>query len=206
MDFVEWSSSARASSALAEAEEGMDLELMAFQAENVVVLTSRGWRGTDEALMEEASRYDAGPSLLSQLGHRGHFYPSSSYLGGIAEAVGTSEGAIFGAEGELDCYEIRMGRNSAASACEDWSGHLRDSGDAERGNELALVPIGEVFMSLCEEEEACHIEEGESGEWWSTSSLARFSHCLGMPTEGFEEEILYLLRRMKGRMEQKGKG
>ena len=160
MDFVEWSSSARASSALAEAEEGMDLELMAFQAENVVVLTSRGWRGSDEALMEEASRYDAGPSLLSQLGHRGHFYPSSSYLGGIAEAVGTSEGVIFGVEGELDCYEIRMGRNSAASACGDWSGHLRDSGDAERGKELALVPIGEVFMSLCEEEEACHIEEG----------------------------------------------
>ncbi|RVX00835.1 hypothetical protein CK203_026393 [Vitis vinifera] len=26
-----------------------------------------------------------------------------------------------------------------------------------------------------------------------------------MPTEGFEEEILYLLRRMKGRIEQKGK-
>ena len=25
-----------------------------------------------------------------------------------------------------------------------------------------------------------------------------------MPTEGFEEEILYLLRRMKGRIDQKG--
>ena len=60
-------------------------------------------------------------------------------------------------------------------------------------------------MSLCEEEGACHIEEGESGEGWSSSSLARFSRCLGMPTEGFEEEILYLLRRMKGRIEQKGK-
>ncbi|RVW28269.1 hypothetical protein CK203_083714 [Vitis vinifera] len=60
-------------------------------------------------------------------------------------------------------------------------------------------------MSLCEEEDTCHIEEGGSGEGWSSSSLARFSHCLGMPTEGFEEEILYLLRRMKGRIEQKGK-
>ena len=198
---MERSSSARASSAPAEAEEGMDPDSWRSKLK----MSSCGWRGTDEALMEEASRYDAGPSPLSQLGHRGHFYPSSSSLGGIAEAVGTSEGAIFGVEGELDCYEIRMGRNSAASACGDWGGHLRDSGDAERGKELALVPIGEVFMSLCEEEKACHIEEGESGEGWSTSSLARFNHCLGMPTEGFEEEILYLLRRMKGRMEQKGR-
>ncbi|RVX16300.1 hypothetical protein CK203_014320 [Vitis vinifera] len=51
------------------------------------------------ALMEEASRYDVGPSPLSQLGHRGHSYPSSSSFGGIAEAVGTSEGVIFGVEG-----------------------------------------------------------------------------------------------------------
>ena len=53
--------------------------------------------------MEEASRYDAGPSPLSQLGHRGHSHLSSSSFGGIAEAIGTSEGVIFGAEGELDC-------------------------------------------------------------------------------------------------------
>ena len=199
------SSSARASSVPAETEEGLDPELRVFHAENAVGSTPRGWRGTDEALMEEASRYDAGPSPLSQLGHRGHSHLSSSSFGGIAEAVGTSEGVIVGAEGELDCYEIRLGRISAVSACGDGSGLFRDSGDAEKENELALVPVGEFVMSLCEEEEACHREEGESGEGWSTSSLARFSHCLGMPTEGFEEEILYLLRRMKGRMEQKGR-
>ena len=87
----------------------------------------------------------------------------------------------------------------------DWSGYSWDSGDAERGNGLALVPVGEDFTSLCEEKSVCHIEEGGSGEGWSSSSLARFSQCLGMPTEGFEEEILYFLRRMKGRIEQKGK-
>ncbi|RVW26083.1 hypothetical protein CK203_112551 [Vitis vinifera] len=108
---------------------------------------------------------------------------------------------------ELDCYEISLGRINAASACGDGSGLFRDSGDAEKENELALVPVGEFVMSLCEEEEACHREEGESGEGWSTSSLARFSHCLGMPTEGFEEEILYLLRRMKGEWSKRaGKG
>ena len=174
---------------------------MAVQVEAAVELTPRGWRVTDEALMEEASRYYAGPSPLSELGHRGYSYSSSSSFWGNAEAVGASVGA----EGELGSYETRMGRNRAASACGDWSGHLRDSGDAERGKELALVPVVEVFMSLCEEEDACHIEEGGSGEGWSASSLARFSHCLRMPTEGFEEEILYLLRRMKGRIEQKGK-
>ena len=98
-----------------------------------------------------------------------------------------------------------MGRISAASACGDGSGHLRDSGDAKKGKELALVPVGEVFMSLCEEEEACHIEEGESGEGWSTSSLARFSHCLGMPTKGFEEEILSL-KKNEGENGAKGQG
>ncbi|KAL6323907.1 hypothetical protein AAG906_005904 [Vitis piasezkii] len=205
MGFVERSSSARASSVPAEVEGGMESELMAVQVEAAVELTPRGWRVTDEALMEEASRYYAGPSPLSELGHRGYSYSSSSSFWGNAEAVGASEGSAFGAKGELGSYETRMGRNRAASACGDWSGHLRDSGDAERGKELALVPVGEVFMSLCEEEDACHIEEGGSGEGWSASSLARFSRCLGMPTEGFEEEILYLLRRMKGRIEQKGK-
>ncbi|RVW91507.1 hypothetical protein CK203_046178 [Vitis vinifera] len=172
------SSSARASSVSpAETEEGLDPELKVFQAENAVGSTPRGWRGTDEALMEEASRYDAGPSPLSQLGHRGHPTFLLLLLGGIAEAVGT----------------FRRG------------GLFRDPGDAEKDNELALVPVGEFVMSLCEEEEACHREEGESGEGWSTSSLRDSATVWGMPTEGFEEEILYLLRRMKGRMEQKGR-
>ncbi|RVW66275.1 hypothetical protein CK203_065984 [Vitis vinifera] len=141
-------------------------------------MSSCGWRGTDEALMEEASRYDAGLLLFLSWGI-GALLPFFFFFGGH-----------------------RRGLPRRLAEIEWTSSGL---GDAERGKELALVPIGEVFMSLCEEEKACHIEEGESGEGWSTSSLARFNHCLGMPTEGFEEEILYLLRRMKGRMEQKGR-
>ena len=91
-----------------------------------------------------------------------------------------------------------MRRNRAASAFGDWSGHSWDSGDVERGNGLALVPVGEDFTSLFEKRSASHIEEGGSEEGWSSSSLVRFSRCLGMPTEGFKEEILYFLRRMKG--------
>ncbi|RVW54310.1 hypothetical protein CK203_068498 [Vitis vinifera] len=45
-----------------------------------------------------------------------------------------------------------------------------------------------------EEEEPC----------WQSSSLAKFSRYIGMPTEGFEGEILLLLKRMQERKIQKG--
>ncbi|RVW92299.1 hypothetical protein CK203_032483 [Vitis vinifera] len=50
------------------------------------------------------------------------------------------------------------------------------------------------------------LEEASRGadEGWSSSCLAKFSRCLGMPTEGFKEEILYLLRRMKGELIKRG--
>lgn len=38
---------------------------------------------------------------------------------------------------------------------------------------------------------------------WSESSLVAFSNCLGMPTLGFEEEILKSLKKMKRRREVK---
>ena len=44
-------------------------------------------------------------------------------------------------------------------------------------------------------------EEGGDVESWRYSCLAKFCHCLGMPTEGFEGEILKLLNRMKERRE-----
>ena len=46
-------------------------------------------------------------------------------------------------------------------------------------------------------------EEGEP--CWQSSSLAKFSRYIGMPTEGFEGEIFLLLKRMKERKIQKGK-
>ena len=51
------------------------------------------------------------------------------------------------------------------------------------------------------------MEEGDEGGGlsWQSSCLAKFSRCLGMPTEGFERESLFLLRRMKERKIRKGK-
>ena len=39
-------------------------------------------------------------------------------------------------------------------------------------------------------------------ESWRYSCLAKFCHCLEMPIEGFEGEILKLLNRMKERRER----
>ena len=72
-------------------------------------------------------------------------------------------------------------------------------------NELTFVPVGLEFASPIEKRIDCHLEEGGQDEEWSSSCLTMFSRCPGMPTEGFEEEILYLLRRMKGRIDQKRK-
>ena len=45
-------------------------------------------------------------------------------------------------------------------------------------------------------------EEGGDVESWRYNCLAKFCHCLGMPTEGFEGEILKVLNRMKERRER----
>ena len=86
MGFLERLSSARAPFAPAEGVGGMDVELLAVEVEVTMELTSRRWRGTDEALMEEASRYYAGPISSFALGLWGS--SSSSSFWGHAEAVG----------------------------------------------------------------------------------------------------------------------
>ena len=70
--------------------------------------------------------------------------------------------------------------------------------------ELAIVPVGSGFASPIVERIDFQLEEGGQDEEWNFSCLAKFIRCLGMPTEGFEEDILYLLRRMKGKIDQKG--
>ena len=64
------------------------------------------------------------------------------------------------------------------------------------------LSVGALERASQEDEE----ERGKEGELcWQSSSLAKFSRYLGMPTEGFEGEILFLLKRMKERKLQKGK-
>ena len=45
--------------------------------------------------------------------------------------------------------------------------------------------------------------EGTEKESWLVEKFTKFCSFLGMPIEGFEEDILQLLRRMKERKERK---
>ena len=45
-------------------------------------------------------------------------------------------------------------------------------------------------------------KEGEDVESWRYSCLTKFCHCLGMPIEGYESEILKLLHKMRERRDR----
>ena len=48
-------------------------------------------------------------------------------------------------------------------------------------------------------------EEEEDMELWKYSCLAKFCHCLGIPTEGYERDILKLLHKMRDRRDRSEK-
>ena len=53
--------------------------------------------------------------------------------------------------------------------------------------------MGESFL-LKEANDGVVEENGGNLESWKFSCLAKFYHCLGMPMEGFEGQILKLLK------------
>ncbi|RVX00171.1 hypothetical protein CK203_026677 [Vitis vinifera] len=73
-----------------------------------------------------------------------------------------------------------------------------------KGPRVAGMVLGTVGKEA-EKVVGWDITEERGEQCWQSSCLARFSRCLGMPTEGFEGEILLLLKRMKERKFQKGK-
>ena len=153
----------------------------------------------EEALMEEASRYTGSHSRsFFSLGKRD--FSSSSSLSGrdgmfVATDGGCSRGYISEIVGGIELGPLRMiladGREAEVS------------GLSGLANEMTEEGMKDVFNSAPYE----IIEEGnEVGELsWQSSFLAKFSQCLGMPTKGFEGEILFLLKRMKEKKSQKGK-
>ena len=156
--------------------------------------------------MDEASRYPVLHNLsLFSLGLRGS--SSSTPFLGPDEALLVSEGASSGSEGSA---EGAMGQDPLRVVLTEdflvldgrkeppWGSNGSDS-----ATELALVPVGSGYASPLVERIDFQLEKGGRDEGWNSSYLAKFSRCLSMPTEGFEVEILYLLRRMKGRIEHK---
>ncbi|RVW40183.1 hypothetical protein CK203_086217 [Vitis vinifera] len=93
-------------------------------------------------------------------------------------------GKVSEAEGGAAMGPLRMiladGREVEVS---DLAG--RESGTSKEASEG-------VSERVSQEDEEERVEEGEL--CWHSSSLAKFSRYLGMPTEGFEGEILFCLK------------
>ena len=154
---------------------------------------------TGEALMEEASRYTGyHPCSLFSSGKR-DFSSSSTSPGqdGVIIIIdgGSERGCCSEAVGGADLGPLRV--------------ILADGKEAEvfglsrRANGVVEEVIEDVLKRVIQEVVEERDEVGEP--CWHSSCLAKFSRCLGMPTEGFEGEILFLLKRMKERKLQKGK-
>ena len=153
--------------------------------------------------MEKASRYSVVPKISSfSLGLQGS--SSFSPLWGHDKALVVSEGVSSGAEGAMGRIPLCVVLIEDVSVLSGWNEPPWGLVDIVSANELALVPVGSEYASPFEKMIDCHLEEGGRDEGWSLSCLAKFSCCLGMPTKGFKAEILYLLRRMKERIDQKG--
>ena len=161
---------------------------------------------TDDAFLDEASRYPPNFKLpIFSVGF-GASSPSPPFLGSDGVVMGKM-GVISGLVGAVDEARSRdLPREEwlvDLSVHEDRNLSPRASGGEANGPDLAIVPFGGVLESPLVETMALQVEVGDEEEEWSSSCLVKFSHCLGMPTVGFEEEILYLLRRMRGRIEKK---
>ena len=154
---------------------------------------------TNRTLLEEASGYTTPPLCsLFFLGKR-DLSSSSSFLG-------------------LDRTLVTIGRGSDRGCVSkevvllvmDLLRVILADGRETEGSGFSTKELGVVEEALEDSLERTTQEDLEEGEEtgthsWSSSCLAKFSHCIGMLMEGFEGEILTLLKMMKERKDHKGK-
>ncbi|XP_034698837.1 uncharacterized protein LOC117924334 [Vitis riparia] len=166
---------------------GMKQELLAVGEIGVEGASLNRLKLTDEALLDEASRYPFHHKLsLLSLG-LGASSPSP-FLGPVGIVMrmeGTSSGLFEAAEGARSRVPLREEMSEVFSAREGRILAPWAAGGGASGSELAIVPFGLGLESPLAERMALHLEEGEGEEGWSSSCLAKFSRCLGMLTEGF---------------------
>ena len=141
---------------------------------------------TDECFLEEASRY----SLLK---------PSTVCVWG-GRASSSSSSPFFGMGGSLLEMEERCGHEVILKETEEGlsinplSMRLAEERMGEKSTS-GLFPLKEGRKEWGEEED-------KDMESWNYSCLAKFFHCLGMPTEGCERDILKLLYKMRDRRDR----
>ena len=153
---------------------------------------------TNEALMEEASRYsDQSSCSLSSLGKR-DISLSSTPSGRNGESVART-GVIIQSSSSVEAGGAVMGPLRMIWA-DGREAEVLDSAGREVGA-FGEKTEGDTNRTIHEDMEE---REEEEEPCWQSSSLAKFSRYIGMPTEGFEGEILFLLKRMKERKIQKG--
>ncbi|RVW39325.1 hypothetical protein CK203_102511 [Vitis vinifera] len=157
---------------------------------------------TDDVLLDEASRYPCHLKLPIFSLEFGASSPSTPFMGPDGVVLG-KVGVFNGLVGAVEEARSRVSsceeRLVDISVHEDRNLSPRVTGGEASGPDLAIVPFGGVLESPLVETVALQVEVGEGEEEWSSSCLAKFSHCLGMSTVGFEEEILYLreLRKLE---------
>lgn len=205
LDLLREPVSSRASKENVGSLEEMELELLVVGNVDVREPSFGLRKPTDDALLDEATRYPRNLKI-----------PNFSLGSGASSSsphISGPEGFVWGKVGISGVVGAVEESRSKVSPREEWLVDLSVHEDrnlspcASRGEisgpELAIVPFGGVLESPLAGTMALQVEVGDGEEEWSSSCLAKFSHCLGMPTVGFEEEILYLLRRMRGRIEKK---
>ena len=172
---------ARASSRLVPAEEWFaEDKLVGGMGPSAARGTPESCSIADECFLEEASRYSfLKPSTVCVWGGRASssFSPFSGMGGSLLE------------------MEERCGHE----------GILKETEEGLSINPLSMRPaeerMGEKstsgFFPLKEGRKEWGEEEEKDMESWNYSCLAKFCHCLGMPTEGCERDILKLLHKMR---------
>lgn len=182
----ELSVNARASSCLEPAEEFFaEDSLIGGMGPAAAIGTPERCSITDECFLEEASRY----SLLKS--------STDCVWGGRASS---SSSPFSGLGGSLLEMEERCGCEVVLKEAEE---ELSISPLSMRQAEERMVERSTSgFFPQIDGRKEWGEEAEKNMESWSYSCLAKFCHCLGMPTEGCEREILKLLHKMRDRRDR----
>ncbi|WKA00682.1 hypothetical protein VitviT2T_019018 [Vitis vinifera] len=175
---------ARASSCLVPAEEFFaEDRLVGGMGPSAARGTPERCSITDECFLEEASRYSLlKPSTVCVWGGRASssFSPFSGMGGSLLEMEERCGHEVILKETEEGLSINPLSMRSA----EERMGEKSMSG---------FFPLKEGRKEWGEEKDM---------ESWNYSCLAKFCHCLGMPTEGCERDILKLLHKMRDRRDR----
>ncbi|RVW92334.1 putative ribonuclease H protein [Vitis vinifera] len=146
---------------------------------------------TNRALEEEALRYGSG------FCSRGERALGASHLIPFHFDM-APEGEFYDRSGDIE-EEIRVDKTLWLTVYEGYKEKVngcRDSGETKRSSDKVKETEGAFGTPEIQ------VVRNEPEEKWEESSLAKFSHFLGFPTEGLEKEILSFFIKIRKRREK----